>query len=470
MTHLPTPERENPPQRPREVLQRRLELVRAATADVAPSDLVLCRVDVPRVDPAALLSRFGDRDVVLWQPPEGPCFAGIDVAHAIAGEGLDRFDHIRRAGVELWARLRLDGRVRSGLDSPRLFGGFAFSPLGARSEQWKAFGAARFVLPRVTYAAGADGAVLTLAIERAELERGSESPSVQLFQRVIEVAHSQPEPVPSREALILARSEPPASAFQLRVEDLLARIARGEFEKVVAARDIQLEFAKRLDPLATVIALREHAPECLRFLFRLGDSSFLGGTPERLLHKRGQVLETEALAGSIAAGDDGPEHRLQASSKELEEHALVVSAIARALVPLSEQTKLPERPLVRRLKHILHLSTPITARLKQDTHALDLLEKLHPTPAVGGVPTEGALAWIAEREPFDRGWYSGAVGWFDAWGDGDFHVALRSGLLRGKEAWLYAGAGIVRDSVAAAEYAETTLKFSVVLASLRTPL
>ena len=164
---------------------------------------------------------------------------------------------------------------------------------------------------------------------------------------------------------------------------------------------------------------------------------------------------------------ESAERRLQASAKDLEEHALVVSAITGALEPLCDRLELPPRPGVRSLKHLLHLCTPIQARLNRDTHVLELLERLHPTPAVGGVPTATALEWISQTESFDRGWYAGAIGWFDALGNGDFNVALRSGLVRSDRAWLYAGAGIVRESKGALEYAETTLKLSAMLSSLR---
>lgn len=467
MTQLPVSQSTDALPRARESLQRRLELIRAEVEGLAPRDLVLCRADVPCMEPEALLRGFADRDCVLWHPSEGPCFAGIDVAHSVVGDGPDRFGDVRRAGAELWARLRVPEGGRQELAVPRLFGGFAFSAGGASSDAWSQFGPARFVLPRVTYAVHRNAALLTLAIERSELDRGAESEHWQLFQRVIEGLGAPARVFPSPEAEEVSRQEPSAEAFQLRVEDLLGRIARGELQKVVAAREVQLGFSGDLDPLATVVALREQASECLRFLFRWGNAAFVGATPERLLHKRGSALETEALAGSIAAAADSPEHRLRASPKELEEHRLVVTAITRALEPLCELASVPERPGVRRLKHILHLCTPIHGTLNRDTHVLDLLERLHPTPAVGGVPTLDALAWILEHEPFDRGWYSGAVGWFDAFGDGDFNVALRSGLIRSNQAWLYAGAGIVRDSVAVAEYAETTLKLSAVLASLR---
>jgi isochorismate synthase len=237
--------------------------------------------------------------------------------------------------------------------------------------------------------------------------------------------------------------------------------------KVVTAQELLLRFERSLDPIATALALREEAPGCVRFVFRWAQVAFVGATPERLLHKRGLSLTTEALAGTIAAEDERSGDRLQGSSKELEEHQYVVSSITRTLAPLCAECRVAAAPEIQRLKRLLHLRTPISARLHADTHVLELLERLHPTPAVGGVPTEQAVEWIKNHEPFDRGWYAGAVGWFDAAGDGDFNVALRSGLLSGREARLFAGGGIVKDSVPHAEYEETNLKLAALLAALR---
>ncbi len=466
MTHMPVRlSADDPRLRARESLQSRLEAARVESQG-QPSDIVLVRLEVPVAMPEAVLQRFPDRERVLWHPPEGPHFAGVGIAHTLTAHGSSRFAQIERGGAELWARIRLPAASRRNWDSPRLFGGFAFSPEGASSEAWSEFGSARFILPRVTYAVQHDQAVLTLAIERSELERAS-SEAVALFHRVYEAILQNPEPLPSRAVRPLCRQELDAESFERQVDQLLERITLGELRKVVAAREVLLSFAAPLDAVATVIGLREQAPECLRFLFSAKDAAFLGATPERLLRKRARLLQTEALAGSIDAGADSPERNLQASPKELEEHELVVSSITRALAPVCDTPKLPSRPGVRSLKHILHLCTPIEATLHVDTHVLELVELLHPTPAVGGVPTRAALEWIQRTEPFDRGWYAGAVGWFDSLGDGDFNVALRAGLVRAERAWLYAGAGIVRESRAAPEYAETTLKLSAVLTSLR---
>ncbi len=455
----------------RESLHSRLEAARAASLG-EPADFVWVCVEAPVVSPEALLQRFPERDVVLWSPPEGPRFAGIGIAASLTGKGSRRFSELRRRAAELWSRLRAPSLPRAALESPRLFGGFAFGASGRPPEQqpdpeWSEFGPARLVLPRVTYAAERDRAVLALAVERSELERGSASEHVQLLERVYEVVLQHPQLQPAAEAVLVRRDEPQAAEFCGRVDELVRAIAGGSLQKVMTAREVRLLFAAEVDAVATVSALAEQAPECQRFLFRWGDAAFVGATPERLLRRRGRALETEALAGTIDVDAESPERQLKASLKELEEHQLTVSAIQRSLDPVCEELRLPSRPAVHRLKHLLHLRTPIQATLRAETHVLELVERLHPTPAVGGVPTTAAMDWIASREPFDRGWYASPVGWLDALGDGEFNVALRSGLVCGRSVRLYAGAGIVRGSRSSAEYDETKLKLAPMLSSLR---
>jgi isochorismate synthase EntC len=157
---------------------------------------------------------------------------------------------------------------------------------------------------------------------------------------------------------------------------------------------------------------------------------------------------------------------MMASSKEREEHQLVVRAILKALEPFCDSLRSASEPSVRELPNLLHMQTPIEGRLREPTHILSLVQALHPTPAVGGVPTNEAIRWIVEHEALARGWYSAPVGWTDASGDGEFVVALRSGLLRDGKAWVYAGAGIMADSDPDAEYAETELKMQALLGAL----
>ncbi len=244
-------------------------------------------------------------------------------------------------------------------------------------------------------------------------------------------------------------------AFIDAVRAIADGIASGAFAKVVAARRLDLELSPPA-PLRQVLArLATIAPKCTRFAFRRSGRSFVGATPEKLIEKRGSQLHTEALAGS--APRSGRQELLR-SDKDRAEHAHVVDEIRARLTALGAAVCAPSAPGLRALSHVLHLHTPITAQLTSPLHVLDLVAALHPTPAVGGVPEQAALAWLARHEPFARGWYASPVGWFDEVGDGDFRVALRSAVLDGSHAHLFAGAGIVRGSRPEMELAETRLK------------
>lgn len=451
----------------RERFQRRIDAARA-NDESADDEWIVVDVEAPSAGADAVLQRFAEHDAVLWSPPRGPEYAGLGTAHAIEGSGETRFGEVLERARALWRRLRpLGAGPTSSELGPRLFGGFAFAPDGARSEPWRAFGGARFIVPRVTYARDGERALLSLVVQRAELRSGAAHEHVRLFQRVQDaLAHGLSAERVAAPTQPVAQRAIAASAFAERIEQLLELIRSGEVRKVVTAQELSLDFSSALDPIATAVALRDEAQGCVRFVFRWAGAAFVGATPERLLHKRGLSLTTEALAGTIAAGVDS-EHRLQGSAKDLEEHRHVVSTITGVLEPLCAECRVASAPEIRRLKRLLHLQTPIAAELRTDTHVLELLERLHPTPAVGGVPTERAVEWIRRHEPFDRGWYAGAVGWFDAGGDGDFAVALRSGLLSGHEARLFAGGGIVKDSVPLEEYEETNLKLAALRAALR---
>jgi isochorismate synthase len=192
---------------------------------------------------------------------------------------------------------------------------------------------------------------------------------------------------------------------------------------------------------------------------------FLGATPERLLAKSGLTIETEAMAGSVEAGER-KQAALLSSSKDLSEHVIVVREIVREIESLCARISFPESPAAHALRDVVHLYTPIHAELAQPCHVLELVERLHPTPAVGGVPRGAAVTWISEHEPNERGYYASPVGWFDEDGNGAFWVGLRSALLDGAHAHLYAGAGIVAGSDARQELAETELKLAALKSAL----
>ncbi len=238
------------------------------------------------------------------------------------------------------------------------------------------------------------------------------------------------------------------------VEEILGAIDAGEVSKVVAARCSMVEVQGATEPASTLEALGERYPGCTRFCVEAGGAWFLGATPERLVRKRGRAVTTEALAGSAGPGEgadllEDPKIRL--------EHELVLADMMARLAPLCEGVQAGEPELLE-LSNVVHRKTSLRAEAREEVSVLDVVVALHPTPAVGGVPREVALRWIAKREPDARGWYAGPLGWLDASGDGEFIVALRSGLVCDGRAWLFAGAGIVRGSRPADEFDETEIK------------
>jgi isochorismate synthase len=424
------------------------------TARRQPGTLVRVSVPAARVS-AAAVSTLAET-AFIWEPSEAQAWVGLDETRRYQASGPTRFESIR-------------DQVNTDLDGSselRVFGGFAFAD-GVPDARWAEFGEALFVLPRFTYESDPTGSNLSVVLTREELTpRGNGSQHLKELLRIRALLHDLP--VPSGEV------ENPTSVRDLSsegwaalVSDILALIDAGGASKIVAARRTELEFSRPISVAATLETLRRQATGSTCFALRLGDTAWLGATPERLVRKHGTSLESEALAGTFRTTGSALADELLRSPKEHREHLPVLDAIVAALGPLCREISHPEQPQLRELPDLLHLRTPITAELAAPVHVLDLVARLHPTPAVGGVPTHAALRWIGESEHAERGWYAGPVGWFDGFGDGDFQVALRSGLLRTNQATLYAGAGIVRGSEAASEYAETDLKLRALRRSLR---
>ncbi|RMH22799.1 MAG: isochorismate synthase [Acidobacteria bacterium] len=438
-----------------------------------PATLMLS-LPAPAVEPETLLRLIPGRYGFLWHPPAGTAFAGCGASHRIDLAGSARFDRLRRAAGGLFARLESVVHPAASPVPPRLFGGLAFAVGAAGDEPWRSFGDGCFTLPRLRYASDGRRATLSLTVRgEDELDRPGRRRWLELLDRAVAgltaaagggIAAGD-EPPGDVAAVARAVHPPPLRRWNEQVEAIRAAIADGRCEKIVAAHRSVVELARPVAPATVLRRLENGAQAATRFAFCRPDGTFLGATPERLILRRGRRIATEALAGSIASGN-AHAAQLLASAKDRCEHQLVVEQIVRRLEPLCAALEVPPEPRIRALRDVLHLHTPITASLASPRHVLELVELLHPTPAVGGVPTDAALRWIARCEDVGRGWYAGPIGWFDARGDGDFAVALRTCLLRRDRAYLYAGAGIVADSDPALEYEETALKMRSLLAAL----
>ncbi len=250
-------------------------------------------------------------------------------------------------------------------------------------------------------------------------------------------------------------------AWQAIVAEAVGRIAAGGIDKVVLARDLVATLDEPLDVRAPLARLADDYPGCWTFHV----DGFFGSTPEMLVRLERGLITSRVLAGTIRrTGDDTHDLTLAASlarsSKDLEEHEYAVRSVAEALAPQCTSMNVPESPFVLHLPNVMHLATDVTGVIKHDASVLSLAASLHPSAAVGGTPTADAVALIHDLERLDRGRYAGPVGWIGASGDGEWGIGLRSAQTEdgGRRVRLFAGCGIVADSVPADELAEADAK------------
>jgi menaquinone-specific isochorismate synthase len=244
-------------------------------------------------------------------------------------------------------------------------------------------------------------------------------------------------------------------------------IRRGDLEKVVLARDVLIWSRTELSLPVLVRRLSERFPQCFTFCFE----GLVGATPELLVRRRGLRVESVVLAGTVARGANPDEDAalagaLLASSKDMAEHEPAVRSVLEVLGPVCSNLDVPTDPTILTLPNVQHLSTRITGTLNEPLSAMEIAGMLHPTAAVCGQPRSDALGFIREREGLDRARYSGPVGWVDANGDGEWGIALRCAEIDGARGRLFAGGGIVADSVPEDELEETRIKLRAMMSAL----
>jgi menaquinone-specific isochorismate synthase len=273
---------------------------------------------------------------------------------------------------------------------------------------------------------------------------------------------------PDRFSLVSARSHADWSRL---VQEAVMAVRAGQLAKVVLAREVVVEANRPFVPADILRRLQALYPSCMLF----AAEGFVGASPELLVSRRGRQVRSQPLAGTVArSGDPRADDRLTAammtSAKERREHGLVVDEVAAGLRPVCERLEVADSPSIVPLRNVSHLGTPIAGRLKSPPpNALELIARLHPTPAVAGSPTGPAASYLKSVEGFDRGYYGGPVGWMDADGDGDWAVGIRCADVSASTARLFAGVGVVAESDPESELAETQLKLQALLAAVVRP-
>jgi isochorismate synthase len=449
-----------------------IETLLREAAERGRRTLVSVTVAVEGVDPCAAVfaSRLASDRWFCWEQPDRRfALAALGTAAEVTSRGSERFRHLARECQVVGREALLD--QPAGLPAgagPVWVGGFAFDEEGGASSAWSSFAPASMALPELSLCRSGEQTYLTL---NALVSPGDDpGEKRRRISARLSGLRSQRLPLldPHPTARVEIRSALPPEEFERCVAAATERIEASELRKVVLAREVLVEAAAAHDPASLFGALREQFSSCFCFCCGTPEAAFVGASPELLLRRSGAGISTVALAGSTRrssdpAVDDHLGEQLRRSDKDRREHAIVAERIARTLRPHAVWVEAAEESEIVKVANIQHLATPIVAQLAEPHSALELAGILHPTPAVGGEPGPLASAAIADLERMDRGWYAGPVGWMDATEDGEFCVALRSALLRDREAHLYAGAGIVAGSDPAAELAETEIKLDALL-------
>jgi isochorismate synthase len=434
---------------------RALLMVHAERMDDAPAALELFE-GAAREE----LARF-----FVARPSQGFELVALGCAARLSAHSAAGVRRLRARSDALRERLR-PGTAGPG---PLWVGGMAFDPQPApsRAPHWSAYASAHFALPELSIVRRGGEVWLTFALEvgaRVDIARAMARWEDWLAKR-----GPAPLRAPSPRLPADART---AQHYLASVERAIDAMRAGAARKVVLA--CEEHHAVPVSSDAALQALSAAHPSCLIFAQGLGESVFLGATPELLIRRSGAAVETSAVAATARRGASESAartlaRRLQRSAKERLEHALVVEDLAERLRPLCSELSVPREPVLLDTGTLQHLLTPIEGQLREPVHVLDLAARMHPTPALGGSPRAEALELIRALEGFDRGWYGGPIGWFDAQGNGEFCVALRCALLEPDALRLFAGSGLVADSRPESEARETALKLASVRGALETP-
>lgn len=441
--------------------------------------LASCATRSPRQRPIDLWSHGRTRTErsLLWQSAwDGGFLVAFGTAHDLTAHGDSRVASTREAWQRLSAGAVLGGRPGEAPtgSGPVLAGGFSFAPAGTPHGSGWPDGLMWVPALQIRGAtAGGPAEVrLNAVVHPGDDARRTARSLIRLAARCLTAAPlaAPASGTPGGTAATFTET-PSAEEWKHLVRRAVGRIGAGGFEKVVLAREVRVTAAEPFDVPGALRRLERSQPDATVFAVGRGTQTFLGATPEYLVRLTGRDVRTLGLAGTAPRGatpaqDAALARELAGSAKTRHEHDVVVRALRDALRPTC--THLDQAaPRVVRLRHVQHLSTPVEGRLA-DTSAgiLDLVERLHPTPALGGHPRAQALDWLAGNEGIDRGWYAAPVGWADTAGQGEFAVAIRSGLVDAGTASLYAGCGIVTGSDPEDEYAETCAKLRPMLDAL----
>lgn len=435
--------------------------------------IVSISLDIDWVDPLVALDQLTQANEINFyfeNKGKGEAIAAIDAVTKLQIDGQDRFSKAEHFIKSCLKNIIKFGNNHESFANPHFFCYFSFFHRNTQTDY--PFPSATVFLPRWQIAVKNQRCILVMnTIIDANINIQI---LLQNLRAKLEVIQSLEYHSPNLDYFPVNfsnKSVTNAAKFKKAVVSALEKIHSHQLNKVVLADVLDVKSSKKFDLFKSLNNLRKIHPNCYVFSTSNGKGqNFIGASPERLITIHNQQLITDALAGSAPRGKTPAEDAANANSllnseKERHEHLLVIDFITQRLTQLGLLPQLLA-PRLRQLSNIQHLWTPISAIVPANVHPLKIVSQLHPTPAVAGAATDIACAEIRRYESFERGLYAAPLGWIDSQGNCEFIVGIRSALIDGDRARLYAGAGIVAGSDPDREFAEVQLKLQALLKAL----
>lgn len=416
-----------------------------------------------KIDPVTFFNQinYANKNRSFWGEPNRDFYiVGVGTAYEMVADN-NRYETTENKWSALKDQAIVFNKFPQAGTGLVALGGMSFDPKRRQDSMWEQFPSSQLIIPEILLTVDQDKQYLTTNVLLTDCHLNE--PLKDIHEQLLETLQKRSQET-SDSLQVVAKEEQAVPEWKTSVQRAIDEIQSKRAEKIVLARELRVSLKDRPHIGTIIQGLLQTQPTSYVFAIERGNHCFIGATPERLVQVNGKDLLSTCLAGTAPRGntkeaDEQQRRRLFNDPKNRLEHDHVVQMIRQGIAPYCEDVHIPETPTVKTLKNLHHLYTSVKATLKKNHSIFNIVAALHPTPALGGVPREKALAFIRDYEFFDRGWFGAPVGWLDSQGHGEFAVAIRSGLIQNNIVSLFAGCGVMGDSNIEEEYEETGIKF-----------
>ena len=426
---------------------------------------------IPIKNPVSLQPVEINDSFFLSKPDSGLILLGLGSFLSITAAGQQRFADIKSQYLEILANW-----LAKEVISPIAFHAFAFDDNDSMSDCWSGFPNTIITFPSLLFKQENNQQILLLNIKKNESTLNDTFFSMKKLLEEYFKKLSQPFNTLQKPALMTSHET--HDWFSL-TKNAITAIQSGPIDKIVTSRQLSLTQEKNISTPHLIQQLIKNYPGCTILSYHRSDKTIVVASPERLLSLNHPAIQSDAIGGTIHRNSsqkipsDFNEEVLLSSpplphnKRLLKEHDYIVQAIYQGLDTLCHSLKMPVSPFLMKLHNMYHFETPLQGRLMDQYDIFDVIQTLHPTPAVSGYPTKKAQQWLLDNENYQRGWYTGAFGYIEedsqAKINGELSVMLRCAVINKNQITLFAGAGLVAESDPEIEWHETELKMQTIL-------